>query len=133
MSAAHSRASRNPDEFLLSLYFRWVPLSRERADASSLDLNHLAWIQYSLRVEQALEALHQIERHRILHARQQIALHHADAVLGRNRAAVFLHHREDQCIHFVPALEECILVGADRLIDVVMDIAVAEMTEWQRP
>src|SRR5262249_4168608 len=42
------------------------------------NLNHLARIQDSLRIEQALEALHQIERHGILHHWQEIALHHAD-------------------------------------------------------
>ena len=59
-------------------------------------------------------------------------LMHADAVLGRDRAAVFLHHGEDDGVHVVPALEIFGFVGAVRLGDVVMDVAVAEMAERQR-
>ena len=58
---------------------------------------------------------------------------HADAVLGRDRAAVAsrttaMHDGVD----LVPAREECVLVGADRLRDVVVDVAVAEMAERHR-
>ena len=42
------------------------------------------------------------------------------------------HHAEHHRIDLVPALEELLLVGADRLGDVVMDVAVAEMAERQR-
>ena len=64
---------------------------------------------------------------------KQVALHDADAVLGRDRAAVFQHDVEHDLVHVMPALEERGLVGADRLGDVVVDVAVAEMAERQRP
>jgi alpha-ketoglutarate-dependent taurine dioxygenase len=94
-----------------------------------VEVQHLAGIEDALGVEHRLEAAHQLERDRVLHRRQEIALEHADAVLGRDRAAVFLHHGEDHGVHLVPALEKFGLVGADRLADVVVDIAVAEMAE----
>src|SRR5580704_7617510 len=102
-----------------------------RTPASSL--KNLARIEDVFWIEHTLEAAHEFERDRIFHRRQQIALHHADAVLGRDRAAVFLHYRKDDRVHLVPALEVLGFVGAFRLSDVVMDIAVAEMAERQRP
>ena len=64
---------------------------------------------------------------------KQVALHDADAVLGRDRAAVFQHDIEHDHVDVMPALEERGLVGIDRLRDVVVDVAVAEMAERQRP
>ena len=54
-------------------------------------------------------------------------------MLGRDRSAVFVHHREDDGIHLVPALEEFLFVGIGRLRDIVVNVAVAEMSERQRP
>src|ERR1700691_2923566 len=76
--------------------------------------------------------MHKAEGDRVLHRRQEIALEHADAVFGRDRSAVFLHDREDGGVYFIPAFEKIRLVGADRLADVVVDIAIAEMAERQR-
>ena len=53
-----------------------------------------------------LNAAHQVERDRVLHARQEVALEHADAVLGRDRAAVFRDDAVHDVVHLVPALEE---------------------------
>src|SRR5258707_11074629 len=39
----------------------------------------------------------------------------------------------DGLVHFVPPGEERLRVGADRLADVVMNVAVAEMAERHRP
>jgi hypothetical protein len=49
-------------------------------------LQQLARIEDALRVGRALQAPYEVERDWILHAREKIALHHADAVLGRGRA-----------------------------------------------
>src|SRR5262249_28765350 len=51
----------------------------------------------------------------------------------RDRAAVFLHHREHGGVDLVPTREELLLIGADRLIDIVVNVAIAEMAEGQRP
>jgi len=64
---------------------------------------------------------------------QQLALHDADAMLRRDRAAQFRYHLMDGIVHFVPPGEERLRVGADRLADVVMNVAVAEMAERHRP
>src|SRR5271166_1677347 len=103
------------------------------APSGAKALKYLAGIEDALGIEHALEAAHEVERDRILHRRQQIALEHADAVFGGDRAAELLHDREYRSVDLVPALEIVRLVGADRLGDVVMDIAVAEMAERHRP
>src|SRR5580704_11640847 len=97
--------------------------------ATQAPSNDLAGIKNSLWIERALERAHHLERDRILDAGQQLALHHADAVLGRNRAAIFRDDAVDERVDLVPARQERILVGADRLADVEMEIAVAEMAE----
>ena len=45
----------------------------------------------------------------------------------------FCTTREHRVVHLVPARQEFRLVGADRLGDVVVDVAVAEMAERHRP
>src|SRR5262249_57861361 len=49
-------------------------------------LQHLARVEDALRIERAFERAHEIVGDRVLHLGQEIALHHADAVLGRDRA-----------------------------------------------
>ena len=63
---------------------------------------------------------------------QDVALHDADAVLGRDRAAELLHHREHHGVDLVPARQEFGFVRAFGLRHVVVDVAVADMAERQR-
>ncbi len=51
-------------------------------------LKHLPGIENALRIERRLQNPHQVERDRILHFRQEPAFQAADAVLGRDRAAM---------------------------------------------
>ena len=71
---------------------------QERQRAGSVDSSSahstLPGLRIPFGIEHVLQAAHQLERHRVLVVRQDVALHHADAVLGRDRAAEFLHHRE---------------------------------------
>ena len=54
-------------------------------------------------------------------------------MLGRNRAGVLEHDLVDGVVDLVPAREKLRGVGADRLADVEMHVAVAEMAERHRP
>src|SRR4051812_2076979 len=94
---------------------------------------HLPRIEDALRIERALQRLHQLVGDRVLDLRQVVALDDADAVLGGNRAAVFQHDPVDGVVHLVPTLEVLGFVGADRLGDVVVNVAVADVAEWHWP
>ena len=61
-------------------------------------LQHAAGVHQAVRVERLLDRAHQLQRHRRLALRQFVALERADAVLGRDRAAV-RHHGvvDDAC------------------------------------
>ena len=63
----------------------------------------------------------------------EFALELADAVLGRDRTVVFKHDLVDGVVDLAPALEELRAVGANRLADIEMHVAVAEMAERHRP
>jgi len=54
-------------------------------------------------------------------------------VLGGDRAAHPQHDGEHDGVDLVPPRKEVRGVGADRLADIVMDVAVAEMAERHRP
>src|ERR1700731_1029304 len=90
-------------------------------------LQHLAGIHDAERVEHRLEGAHQLDRNLVLHAGQFVALEHADALPGGNRSAHPQHDVEHDSVDLVPAGEEIRSVRTDRLADIVMDIAVAEM------
>ena len=93
----------------------------------------LPGIHDAVRIEHRLDAAHQLDRDLVLDVGQLVALEHADAVLGRDRAAHPQHDREHDRVDLVPARQEVRGVAADRLADIVMDIAVAEMAERHRP
>ena len=79
-----------------------------------------------MRVERRLQRAHHVERDRVLGLPQQIALQLADAVFGGDRAANSRDDPVHDVVHRLPSRQEGRLVGADRLRDVEMDIAVAE-------
>src|SRR6185437_4768490 len=92
-------------------------------------LKHLAGIEDAIGVKHALEPAHELERDRILYLGQRIALELADAMLGRDRAAIFEHDLVDGVVDLAPSRKELRAVGADRLADIEMHIAIAEMPE----
>ena len=79
-----------------------------------------------------LDRAHQVERDRVLHLRQQVALEPADAVLRRNRAADSARRSRARRRSPRPSAPGSVLVRADRLGDVEVQVAVAEMAERQR-
>src|SRR3569833_3406995 len=115
---------------------RSTSVSSSAGVASAIDSmrsEHLAGIEDAVRVEQLLDTAHEVERDRVLVLVQYVALHDADAVLGRDRAVVLLHHREHDLVDVAPAGKEGRLVHVFRLIDDVVDVAVADMTEGHGP
>src|SRR5690349_20961109 len=89
---------------------RWRSL---RLSASRIEADDLSRVHDIGGVEGALDAAHQL----------------ADAVLGRDRAAMRKHPSMHDMVHLVPAGDEGVLVGAERLGNIVMNIAVAHMAE----
>jgi hypothetical protein len=93
----------------------------------------LAGIHDAERIEHRLDAAHQLDRDLVLDVGQFVALEHADAVLGGDRSAHPQHDLEHHGVDLVPARQEIGGVAADRLADIVVDVAVAEMAERHRP
>ena len=89
----------------------------------------LARIHHPVRVERRLDLAHHGERSGVLPAREQSALELTHAVFGGIRAAEARDDSVHDLVHRVPAIEKGLLVGADRLRHVEVDIAVAEMAE----
>ena len=83
--------------------------------------------------KRALQRAHQRPSRWRFVARQLVALHHADAMLGADRAAEFVHDVMHDELHFVPAREECCIVAALWRAEIEMEIAVAEMAEADGP
>jgi hypothetical protein len=82
----------------------------------------------------AFSSAHQIELNRWLDACQLAALQLADAVFGGNRAAELERDLvATACANSSPSRQELRLGHADGLGDIVVDVAVAEMADRQRP
>src|SRR3954467_4677936 len=94
---------------------------------------HFSGVHDAERIEHRLDAAHQLDRDLVLYFGKFVALEHADAVFGGDRAPHPQHDREHDFVDLVPARHEIGGVAADRLADVVVDIAVAEMAERHRP
>src|SRR4029078_6910274 len=94
------------------------------SSAGPMGLEHLARIEDAVRIEHALEAAHELERNRILYLWQRLPLELADAVLGEYRAVVFEHDLVDGVVDLAPARQELRAIGAHRLADVEVHIAV---------
>ncbi len=60
---------------------------------------------------------------------QLLALHQSDAVLGGDGAPKIVHDVVNDAVETGPVREELRLVHADRLAEVEVDVAVAEMPE----
>ena len=65
--------------------------------------------------------------------RKFVTLEHADAVFGGNRSVMFCHDGVNHVIHLMPACEIFFRVGTNRLADIIVNVAVAKMTESKRP
>src|SRR6185295_7403464 len=67
---------------------------------------HLAWIENALGIEGGLDGSHQLEFDGAFDARQRLALHDADAMLGRKRAAEGQHRLVDRLLQGSPKPKE---------------------------
>ena len=103
------------------------------AAQAPLQLEKLARIEDAVGIERRLDPAHQLDLQRAFEAQQLVALQLADAVLGGDRAAEagndIVHRRG----HRPPQRQIRRLVHAGRLRDVVVHVAVAEVTEGDRP
>ena len=103
------------------------------AAQAPLQLEQLARIEDAVGIERRLDPAHQRDLQRALEAQQLVALQLADAVLGGDRAAEagndIVHRRG----HRPPQRQIRRFVHAGRLRDVVVHVAVAEVTEDDRP
>ena len=70
---------------------------------------------------------------RVLPTGEEPALELTHAVLGRIGAAEARDDSVHDLVHRIPAIEKSLLIGADRLRHVEVDIAVAEMAEGDHP
>src|SRR6186713_96160 len=80
-----------------------------------------------VRVKRSLDALHEIELHRIGITLELEHFQLADAVLGGKAAAELLHEVVDSALHFLLHRLQLRGLGARTLVDVEVQIAVAEM------
>src|SRR5258708_1766765 len=116
----------------------WSLLALPRASPSGgrglrrLQADDFAGIHDAVGIEGELDATHQVESDRRLVARQVIALEDADAMLGADRAAHLHDDAVHDVVHFLPACQECLGVGAHGLADVEMHVAVADVAERHR-
>src|SRR5882757_4914104 len=101
--------------------------------SSAARSQHFPGVHDAERIEHRLDPAHQLDRDLVLYFGKLVALEHADAVFGGDRSAHPQHDGEYDFVDLVPARHEIRGVGAERLADVIVDIAVAEMAERHRP
>src|SRR5438067_4641170 len=92
----------------------------------------LAGVENVLGIEGVFEQAHGVQLLMRFVARQQIALHGADAVLGADRAGKFLDDVMHSELDLVP-LRQKGRVAPGRVVKIEMQIAVAGMAEAARP
>ena len=85
------------------------------------------------RIEGALDGAHQLDLDRRFVVGDLVALQAADAVLGADRPMKLTHDIVDDVVELLPPREIGRGVGAFRLGQVEVDVAVADMAEGHRP
>src|SRR5215469_5024937 len=119
---------------------RRVPRSRRARSASPRAARrsrsrreNLAWIHDAVGIERLLYAAHQLDLDRRFVMRELLALQSADAMLGADRAVEAYRDVVDDAVELLAPLQEHLGVGGDGLVDVVVDVAVADMAERVGP
>src|SRR5690606_34110699 len=92
-----------------------------------LFLQNLAGVHDACRIEGRLDVAHQVERDILLEESQFFPLELTNTVFSRNRTRIARDDRVNTMVQFVPARKESFLVGAYRLRNIVMQIAIADM------
>src|ERR1700722_20601277 len=96
-------------------------------------LKDLARIHHPVRIERRLDLPHHCERSRVLPTSKQSALELTHAMFGGIRAAEARDDFVYDLVHRIPAVEKGLLIGADWLRHVEVDVAVAEVAEGDHP
>src|SRR5476649_1614635 len=97
------------------------------------DPDDFARIHDVVGVQRALQRAHDVELDLAAVVRKLIDLDAADAVLGRDRAAIGCHQIVDRAADLVAIGHELRLAPAGRRLAVEVKVAVANMAEWHRP
>src|SRR5260370_41436495 len=100
---------------------------------TTLHPHDLARIHEVLRIQRALDGAHGVELYPAAVMGELVDLELADAVLGRDRAAIADHEVIDRAADRLGMRHEARFVPARRRLTVEVKIAVADMAERQRP
>src|SRR5689334_23137695 len=95
----------------------------------ALEADHLVGVHDTGWIEGALDATHQLHLDGGPDRCQLVTLQLTDTMLCGNRTVMGKHQSMHDMVHLVPAGDEGILIGSNRLRDVVVDVAVAHMAE----
>src|SRR5580704_6590385 len=98
----------------------------------SLRVDELAGVHDVGGIEGTLDGAHQLDLDRRFVMSDLVALEAADAVLGADRPVKLTHHTVNDVVELLPAREIRGGVGAFRLGQVEVDVAVADMAEGHR-
>ena len=134
-----ARIERADSEFrAVEAFGRAGGFARRRAEAERRDEDRdgslrahstLPGFYHPVGIERRLDLAHRRQGPGVLQSGEKVALEPAHAVLGGIRAAEARDDGVHDLVHRLPAIEEGLAVGADRLRHVEMDVAVAEMAE----
>src|SRR4030095_272511 len=97
------------------------------------DLQNLPWIHDSVLIDRLLDRAHQLDRDRVLVAKQLAALQLTDPVLRAEAPAVTRDQIVYSAIHLRRQAQEFLVVTAARRAQVEMQVAVAEMPVRNEP
>src|SRR6516162_8653871 len=103
-----------------------------RAALIRLNADELTRVHDAGRVESALHQTHQLDLDRLLVMGDLVTFEPADAVFGADRARELAHNAVDDVAELLPACHISMPVGAFRLGQVEVDVAVADMAEGYR-
>src|SRR5713226_6498873 len=110
-----------------------MKFKRAATKEESLNPDHLARIHDVLRIECALDGAHGVELDSAAVVGELVDLELADAMLGRDRAAIGHDNIVDGTADGLAVCHEVFLVPARRRLTVEVNIAVADMAERYRP
>src|SRR6516162_10695487 len=106
-----------------------------RAALIRLNADELTRVHDAGRVESALHQTHQLDLDRLLVMGDLVPFEPADAVFGADRTRELAYNAVDDVVELLPARNIGMPVGAFRLGQVEMDVAVADMAKghWSDP
>src|SRR5579863_2021242 len=103
------------------------------SDVISLGHQNLSRVHDAIGIERVFHATHQLDLDRRLVMGELLAFEASDAVLGADRAVEAHGDVMDDAVEFLAPLQEHGFVGRLGLVDVVVNVAIANMTERVGP